>query len=563
MPDRRTYSIFNPTRCQPYLYEPYLEIGQLRIPGGEIVVMKCVQTGWTELGINSALWFMDTKREPALYMLRTDAQLGPFVLARIDPAITASPYIREGFSTVADSAHLKIGWKQPLYFRGAHSVDSLVEFSAGLIVHDEKNDFDPEGIAASLGRREGMIHKWAIALSNAKVPEDGIHLEWLGGSQGKWALWCEKCQEYVIPQWPESANRNHPLAPMCPSYDHELDKTQGKWIHANPEASYKSYTMDHFASPRTTPIEMIEEWEKIHGDPTKMGAFYNLRLGLPWAPEGTQITDVSGLPSTGQMIPSYDRSSVMGVDVGPVLHVVIRRLRGGILWAGMLAGSHAWDELGRKMHAYNVLHCMIDAQPERTKAKDFAKIFPGMVTVVMYNSNPMATEAKWSETEDGVPMYTGLRTPMIDAALALIHTKTEGVPSNLPTDFWDHFRAVSRQMIKRADGQIYSSYVNSKPDHYVHAFTYAVCAGERYGGSDGERTQFFPGGGRRKEEKKKQEQQEYPDDVMLALARGQGYVGKGCTMPGGLAMKLVYEGKDPCAECMESRDVCGGKLRRG
>lgn len=98
--------------------------------------------------------------------------------------------------------------------------------------------------------------------------------------------------------------------------------------------------------------------------------------------------------------------------------------------------------------------------------------------------------------KNGVPLYSGLRTPMIDEAIALILAKTEGVPSNLPTDFWDHFRAPSRQYVKRADGKVYVSYVNTKPDHYVHAFNYAVFAARRFGGSDGERTQFFSPRGR-------------------------------------------------------------------
>ena len=548
-----TYSLYRPHRFMPYLFEPYMEIAQLAVPGGEIVIMKCVQTGWTELAINSTLWFMDIKKEPALYMLQTDKQLGPFVLARINPAIDGSPYISEGFSkSDADSIGLKIGWKQPLYFRGAKSVGSLVEFSAGLVVQDERDQMVPEGIAASLGRREGMQHKWVIGLSNPSIPEHGIHIEWLNGSQGQWALWCDQCGEYVVPQWPESANRNHPGTPMCPSYDHELDKTKGMWIHKNPTAPYKSYSMDHFSSPRSTPIEMINDWDKIHGDPTKMAAFYNLHLGLPWAEAGTQITDVSGLPSMGEMVPSYARQAVMGVDVGTMLHVIIRRSYGGILWAGTMT----WDEIARAMNAYNVDHCGIDIRPETKKAIEFARSFPGRVSLVAYNPNPMATESKWGEKE-GVPVFTGLRTPMIDEALALIHTKTEAVPTNLPSDFWDHFRAVSRQYIRRNDGTVYVSYVNSKADHYVHAFNYAVFAGQRFQGSTSERTQFFARSGSRK----KKEQEEKRDDggLILKMAIAQGYVAPECTLDGEMIMALLQSGRDPCFGCNEDRSVCGGR----
>lgn len=498
MDDGLTYSIFDPDRYQGYLYEPHLRVAQLPMPGGKIAVMKCVQTGWTEWALNSTFWFMDTQHEPALYMLQTAQQLGKFVLSRVDRAIQNSPYLEEGFSeSDVDSVGLKIGWGQALHFRGAKAVKSLVEFSAGLIVQDEKDSMDAMGIETAYGRQEGMIHKWKLLLSNPSIPEHGIHLDWLGGSQGKWGLWCDYSKEYIVPQWPDSVNRNHPLSPMDPGSNHELDKMRGTWIHEKPKAPYWSYHMDHFSSPRSTPIEMLDKWDRIQGDPTKMAAFYNLILGLPWAEAGTQITDVSGLPSMGPMVPSYDRQGLMGVDVGSLLHVVIRRTYGGILWAGELGGGSEWDELGRLMGAYNIAHCCIDVRPETTKATDFAKLFPGKVTLVEYNPNPMAKEATWKKL-NGVPLYSGLRTSMIDEALALIHTNSEAVPNNLPTNFWDHFRAVSRQYIKRHDGTIYISYVNTKADHFLHAFNYAVFAGAKFQGSEAERTQFFSPRGRGK-----------------------------------------------------------------
>jgi len=493
MEDGLTYSIFNPDRYMWYLYEPFLEIAKLRVPGGKLVVMKCVQTGWTFMAIVTAFWFLDIKREPVLYMMPTEHQLGAFVKSRFNPFIINSPYIAEGFDT--DSVGLKMGWGQPLNFRGAASPKSLIEFSAGMVIHDEKDPMDPEGIEASRGRLQAMTHKWELALSNPKLPEQGIDIDYMEGSQGRAALWCPECKEFVVPEWPDSANRNHPYDVMCPSYDHKLDKMQGEWIHKNPKAPHRSYSMSHFLSPRVTPLEMLNDYDAIHGDASKMEAFHNLRLGQPWAAAGTRITDVSGLPSMGEMTASYDRQSVMGVDVGTLLHVVVRRTFGGILWAGNLVGDAQWEELGRMMHAYNVEHCAIDVRPETTKASDFAKLFPGMVSLVEYNPNPLATDDSWGE-KNGVPLYSGLRTPMIDKAMALILGKTEGVPSNLPTDFWDHFRAVTRQHVTRNDGKKYVSYVNTKPDHYVHAFNYAVFAGTRFEGSDGERTQFFSPRGR-------------------------------------------------------------------
>jgi len=280
MEDGLTYSILNPERHMWYLYEPFMEIAKLTVPGGKLVVQQCVQTGWTVMAIVTAFWFMDIKREPVLYMMPTEHQLGKFVTSRFNPFIANSPYIAEGFDT--DSAGLKMGWGQPLNFRDAASPKSLIEFSAGLVIHDGKDMMNLEGIAASRGRLQSMKHKWEIALSNPSIPEHGINIEYMEGSQARGALWCPGCKEFVVPEWPDSANRNHPNSVMCPGYDHELDKMKGQWIHRQEKAPYKSYSMSHFLSPTVTPKEMLDDWDAIRGDPTKMQAFYNLRLGQPW-----------------------------------------------------------------------------------------------------------------------------------------------------------------------------------------------------------------------------------------------------------------------------------------
>lgn len=49
-------------------------------------------------------------------------------------------------------------------------------------------------------------------------------------------------------------------------------------------------------------------------------------------------------------------------------------------------------------------------------------------------------------------------------------------------------------------------------------------------------------------------------DVLRELAVGQGWVPKGCTLPGQLIHALMLT-EDPCLGCNEDRGKCGGRQK--
>lgn len=53
-----------------------------------------------------------------------------------------------------------------------------------------------------------------------------------------------------------------------------------------------------------------------------------------------------------------------------------------------------------------------------------------------------------------------------------------------------------------------------------------------------------------------------PDDIQLAMAKGQGYVPKTCLLGGPVAMSEVLAGRNPCWGCEGPRDKCHGKPKR-
>jgi hypothetical protein len=51
------------------------------------------------------------------------------------------------------------------------------------------------------------------------------------------------------------------------------------------------------------------------------------------------------------------------------------------------------------------------------------------------------------------------------------------------------------------------------------------------------------------------------DDILLEMAKGQGYVPPRCLLGGTVVMHEVNAGRDPCHGCEGPRDKCFGRAR--
>lgn len=51
-------------------------------------------------------------------------------------------------------------------------------------------------------------------------------------------------------------------------------------------------------------------------------------------------------------------------------------------------------------------------------------------------------------------------------------------------------------------------------------------------------------------------------DIWLSMAKGQGYVPKGCLLGGQVVMGETNAGRDACAGCNGPRDKCGRRPKR-
>jgi len=444
------------------------------------------------------LWFMACRQENVLYMLPSDGQLGDFAQARLTTMMNLSPTIREAF-TSADNVGLKLGWNRALYLRGSNSKSKLREIPIGLLIRDEYDVMDKEGREHARSRLGASQYKWVYDLSNPTFPEIGIHRAHLIGTQEEFVIDCPRCKTSTAPIWPDSVAVD-PDRLVCPSCGQTLNVQErweseaARWEPLNPGAPYRSFHMTQMITPTVIMSELMADWKDAEYDNTKLQVFYNYRLGLPFAAAGARITDdvIRELPRHGPMMVTHPGPCVMGIDVGKRLHVVIRRRDGGIVWAGL----SDWESLPRLMHSHHVEACGCDIRPETTAAKNFARSFGSKVTLIAYNPNAGATGQQGGMEEDVKKLTVG-RTEAIDNAFALLFSGEESVPENLPDDYWQHHKNMTRQVVhessKQDSAQVaneYAAWIESGDDHYAHAFVYSELV--RRGGSPFSRSQIFP-----------------------------------------------------------------------
>jgi hypothetical protein len=214
-------------------------------------------------------------------------------------------------------------------------------------------------------------------------------------------------------------------------------------------------------------------------DETARKECVNQDLGEPYTPRGGQLTgdvldacrrDYAHGPVAGER-------TVMGVDVGKVLHAVIR---GSVhtesgerpqRWAGEV---DSFEEVGRLIQRFGVTTLVVDALPETTKARELQATFPGLVWLAYYVTQKTGTKradaCQWDDKEGVVNLD---RTRTLDEMLDGLLGGRLTLPANA-REIRDYYTQLTA-LVRVVENGV-ASYVESGPDHLAHAENYCAVA---------------------------------------------------------------------------------------
>jgi hypothetical protein len=398
--------------------------------------MKAAQMGVTETGINRAFYVLDQLKRDVLYVLPTMGNASDFSKARFATALKLSPYLKRLFVDT-NTVGLKSTGTNVLYIRGSRGNSNLKSVPVSQLILDEVDEMDRHAVELAKERLSGQIEKHILAISTPTIPKYGIHKWFLDSTQEHFYFQCPHCSRWTELIWPDcveiigesvSDKRCKESFLKCKECKHRLEHEQkteflanGEWrpteLQVSPEES-RGFYINQLYSSTVTPGELVIAYHRGLGDEAANTEFHCSKLGMPFISEGAQVTDamleacIRGHTINDLRPQAGGKLITMGADQGKMGNISVVEWKfdrhpgqdfnaaaiGTLLWFGKFLGD-GWEYLGDLMREWQVLACVVDADPYTNDARRFAKRFPGYVWLTRYRRGQIAKEIHVQEEE--------------------------------------------------------------------------------------------------------------------------------------------------------------------
>ncbi len=477
----------------------------------DMVVYKAAQMGISEYLLSYVLHACDKRKATCLYIFPNDGLISDFSTARLTPAIEASDYlasiVHDHTGSTGKKGANRVTLKRIrdrfLYMRGGQvkpdgRAGQLKSVDADLVVIDEIDECDPR-VRDIAAKRLGHSPIGEMRLvSTPTYPGVGIHSEWVLSDQREWFIPCVHCghrQTVTIDNVvTERDDTKRPKAwhqidgkayAACVHCQKQLDLlVAGEWIATYPERDVAGFHVKKFFGPVCDLDGMIEGLRSF--EHTRRKETYNQDLGEVYIPDGGQLTDET-LDSTRREYVHGTRPGkrcYMGIDVGSVLHCVIREEPDSETGERrqLFAKEISWDEAQRLIAIYNPTTVVIDGLPETRKCRELQESNRRNQVWLAYYGDGSATNqkddyARWNYKEGSVITD---RTRSLDEMYARVYEGINTLPGdarNIPR-YYAQIKSPVRVLEKNARGIETARYVEAgnSQDHYSHAENYCAIA---------------------------------------------------------------------------------------
>lgn len=479
-------------------------------------VMKCAQIGLSEAAMTIAKFEVDYNQRDVIYFFPTKVMANEFSKTRFDVAINLSPYLSRVFE---QSVEMKQAGNATLFIKGVNSEAALRGTAAGRLFFDELDAWTDRQIYMAEERASGQEDDDKIiwGFSTPRFPNCGIHKQFIESTQEHFFFDCPHCGEEIELLWEDSVEicgdgmtdpRVHESYLKCSKCQGKLPHetkhewlSTGRWISTNPDADpelSRGFWISQLYSPTVTPAELVIAYYRGFGDEAARREFYNSKLGLPFIEEAHQVNDSQIDLATKKFsiksitLPHRENDGIntLGIDQGGPIHhwAAVKwtfdrntrvgdpndRARGRLIGCGRILQDD-WEAVHTLMNNYRIWRAVIDYFPEPTDARVFARAFRDAVYLCQYVKGAAAREVRLTEDEYGAHIIRCDKVSWLSKSLGRVMVAKIELPLDLPLEFRQHLKAPVRTL-KEVDGQYVAEYVETGPDHYAHALTYAEIA---------------------------------------------------------------------------------------
>lgn len=462
----------------------------------KIVVKKAVQVGVSEWALCDALYMCMAMHLSGAYILTKSRLRDDFVAERINPVLREVPYYAAMVGETNNLGIKQLG-KGVLRFLGSNSESEFISFPADFMIIDEVDRCDQANLALVPDRLQASDYKLERWISNPTVEGLGIDELYRASDQKEWMIQCDTCKESIAPDWfvnvvrekgsgfyepldvEFAEGKRKKLNMYCHHCNGVLNRlAKGIWVSRNPKSDISGYTMSQLYSPTVELADMWADFAVSLLNDTKMQVFWNNKLGLAYKAVGSKIT-FDMLKQCEQQYTLLDyyngRNSVYaGVDVGSLLHVVIRERvdsKRKLLYAGAVEN---FDQLDRLIEEFKIESMVIDQYPETRKCREFQDGHSDVVWLADYHRGSTMEEVTYNERLHHIRAD---RTAVIDGVVQDIRSGAFVLPYNFQylhnKEYVEQLYSSTR--IKDEDSDKFR-WISTKADHFLHAEVYCRLA---------------------------------------------------------------------------------------
>jgi len=488
----------------PWTFDHHPWLREMHDAEGELIIgQKGAQLGFTEYALNETFYAIDMKGQSVLYILPASTpDAKDFATSRFDPALEGSKHLRELFTDVKNIHHKRAGHAN-LFIRGSRSRSQLKSVPVAKIILDEVDEMVQRNIPLVFERVSGQIEKQIMMISTPTIENMGINEYYNRSTREHFFFKCPHCSKLteltfpdclvITSEDPDDADIMNTHI-VCKECKHPLDHTtkpdwlkDGQWVAETPDKMSRGFHVNQLYSCTVEPYKLAILYLQSLTDQTKEQEFYNSKLGLPHAVKGARVTETEIKEAMREyMMGPVQGLITMGIDVGNTLHYEVcsweiipsqtadlnSSAKAKVICSG---GVQHFEELDDLLRDYNVVTAVIDANPEKRKAFEFAQRNYGKVKLCYYGRNVRGKDISVSAKESHAISVD--RTSWLDASLGRFRNKTITLPRDIAQEYKTHIMVPTRIYEKDADGNQVGRYVSgTKADHLAHARNYCEIA---------------------------------------------------------------------------------------
>lgn len=476
-----------------YLKEILLDSSRQR------VLKKSTQGGISE-GLIIISWTFAKNGKVVFYVLPTDHLMKRFVSNRYEKSLAYSSYYRSQRISkksekifkkkdLIDNKSLKDIGDGVIAFAGSQSDVPFIELPADIYIVDEADLCDPNRLQMGKERLGHSDDPHEIYVGNPTFIGSFLDEKYNESTKGLWCIYAdcghkifpdffkhivkqESEFDYIILDKDYEPGYGKDIRPICDKCGKPFNRfNYGTYVEEK-KSDISGKHISRIFSGTGSLVNLVKDFSKGLENDYKMQRFYNSDLGLSFTAAGAKITqdmilnNVADYQMPSKLTHGY---SIMGVDVGNVLHVKINQIAPyGIKKSVFIGTVGELIEIYELCSRFNVIAGVMDGLPEIRMARKFS-----------HSANERFRCFFGSDKSDTVNIkeksFTVSRLQAIDDMKEKILKKEIVFPKDILNyeEYLSHIQAPVR--VWDEEKEVYS-WESNKADHFFFAEVYCSLA---------------------------------------------------------------------------------------